>query len=303
MSKEKSPSVFIVTINWNGLEDTVECLESLHDLDYPNYKIVVVDNGSKNKEADKILKQFPDVTLIKNKTNLGFTGGCNKGIERALKDGADYVLLLNNDTIVTKNFLNKLVKFYDSTADAGVVSSLVLFNDKKTVWYSGVSVKTWTGIVKMDNKGKLIKDTILPKKPYKTDYAIGACLLVSTNLIRKMGMLDDIYFAYYEDTEWGYRARRYGYESYVVPNSVIYHKKSASTGSGGSKRFSDVPAYYLARNGIIFSRSINSWRKIPYFLAQYFIKAPLSLIFLVSLRSWPSYLRGLLSGTKIMLNS
>lgn len=143
MSKEKSPSVFIVTINWNGLEDTVECLESLHDLDYPNYKIVVVDNGSKNKEADKILKQFPDVTLIKNKTNLGFTGGCNKGIERALKDGADYVLLLNNDTIVTKNFLNKLVKFYDSTADAGVVSSLVLFNDKKTVWYSGVSVKTW----------------------------------------------------------------------------------------------------------------------------------------------------------------
>ncbi len=297
----KLPAVYIITLNWNGLSDTIQCLQSLKSLEYPNFKIVVVDNGSQNNEAEKIYKLYPKIKLIKNKVNLGFTGGCNKGIDYALKENADYVLLLNNDTTVEKDFLYKLIKFYESTADAGVVSPLVLYNDKKTIWYSGVTVKTWTGIVKMHDKGKLKKDVILPNKPYKTGYAIGACLLISTRLIKKMGKLDDIYFAYYEDTEWGYRARKFGYESYVVPDSIIYHKKSASTGSGGKKRFSDLPAYYLARNGLIFAPSIEDWRKIPYIIAQYLIKAPLSLVFLVSLKAWPSYFRGLLSGTASLI--
>lgn len=300
---KKPPLVYIVVLNWNGIDDTIECLESLNGVRYKNFKTVVVDNGSENNEAERIKKAFPGVGMVKNARNLGFTGGCNKGMEYALKQKADYVLLLNNDTTVEKDFLDKLVNFYEATPDAGLVCPLMLYSDKKTIWYSGVKVQVWSGIVKMQDKGRLKSETKLPNKAYTTDYAVGACVLVSSKLIRKMGMLDEIYFAYYEDTEWGYRTRRYGYESYVVPDATIYHKKSGSTGSGGKKKFSRLPAYYLARNGLIFSSNIEGVKRVPYVVAQYFVKAPLSLILLVSLKAWPSYLRGLLSGTAFLLKS
>lgn len=297
----KSPKVAIVTINWNGLNDTKKCIESAKKINYNNYEIVVVDNGSKNDEAQKIRQAYPGVTVLENEENLGFTGGCNTGIKHALKEKADYILLLNNDATVEKNFLRPLVEFYESEPRAGLVSPLILYSDKKTIWYSGGTVKSWAGIVRMQNKGAAVSEARLPKEPYMTGFACGAGLLISSRLVKKIGMLDDAYFAYYEDSEWSYRARRAGYESYVVPGSLIYHEKSASTGKGGRNKFGKIPAYYLARNGMLFSSQINGAEKVIYVLAQFFIKLPLSLILLIDPKAWSSYLKGLIAGTALLI--
>ena len=294
-SKKQSPSVHIIILNWNNMQDTSKCLESLQGLKYKNYELVVVDNGSKNHEGDQLKNRFPEIILIKNPTNLGFTGGCNTGIKYALEQNADYIFLLNNDTIVSDDFLGKLVDFYESTPDAGHVCPLTLALDKQTILYGGARFNLWTGIIRMINKGKLKKDVTLSANPYKTDYASGACDLVSTNLIKKIGMLDDSYFFYFEDTDWSYLAREHGYESYVVPTAEIYHKKSASTNS--MKRFSRMPAFYLARNGLLFSKRVKGAQKIVYIISQYLIRMPTSLIFLIQFKAWPSYLKGLAHGT------
>jgi hypothetical protein len=106
-----NPLVYIITINWNGIDDTIECLDSLKGITYPNCKIIVVDNGSKNNQAEKIKEKFRNIELIKNKKNEGFVIANNQGIKLALKNGADYILLLNNDTIIKNDFLNILIEY------------------------------------------------------------------------------------------------------------------------------------------------------------------------------------------------
>jgi GT2 family glycosyltransferase len=293
MSIKSTPVVYIVTINWNGLADTLECLGSLKLLDYKNFQTVVIDNGSSNAEADKIKLKYPGIKLIKNSTNLGFTGACNQGIDLAMKHKADYVLLLNNDTIITPEFLTKTVKFYESTADAGMVSPIVVYNDRKTVWFAGAKIQL--GIVRHTKNIKL-SDIKRQTEPIKTEFVPGAALLVSAKLIKLIGKLDDKYFAYYEDVDWCYRAKAAGYNSYVVPQALIYHKKSASTGDGDRSKRGKVPAYFLARNGLLFATNLSGFKKAVYLANQFIFKLPLSLVLLVKPSAWSSYIRGLFDG-------
>lgn len=292
----KQPKVHIVTLNWNGIKDTSTCLKSLRGLDYGNFKTVVVDNGSDNGEADKLAKQFPEVKVIKNPVNLGFTGGNNAGIDLALKHNADYVLLLNNDTVATKDILTKLVGFYESEPSAGAVSPRILYMDRKTIWFDGAKLISWLGISRNTHKGQKVGSNGLPVKPFRTGYNSGAALLMNSALIKKVGKLNDRYFIYYEDLEWCYKASKLGKYSYVVPDAVIYHKKSASTGEGGHARFSKRPAYLLARNAVYFSTNLSGSEKFFYLTAQVWFKLPVSLALLVSPGAWMDYLAGLTRG-------
>lgn len=294
-----SPSVCIIVLNWNGYSDTVECLNSLSNLDYDNFQVVVVDNGSKNDEADKIADNFPWATLLRNKENLGFSGGCNTGLRYATNNRFDYVLLFNNDAVATPDFLGRLVDFYETSKDAGIVSPVILYGDQQTVWSSGARVDPVLGVVRMDNKGRNIADVNLGDTPYVTEFAVGACILIGVKFLRQLGGLDDLFFVYYEDVDLGYRARRYGRESYVVPTATVYHKKSAATGSGGKSRFTRTPAYYIARNGILFSRQMQGWRRWTYVIAQYTTKPLLSMLLLVEPIAWGAYVRGIIDGTKL----
>lgn len=295
MTAQKQPKVYIVTINWNGLKDTLECLESLRTIDYKNFETVVIDNGSNDNQAATIKQKFPKIKLIKNQRNQGFTGACNQGIKLALKEGADYVLLLNNDTIVTKDFLAKIVEFYESSPDAGMVSPVVLYNDRKTIWFAGAKIQL--GIVRHINKALSLKD-LKSKQPFETRFVPGAALLVSTKLIKQIGPLDDKYFAYYEDIDWCYRAKAAGYSSYVVPQTVIYHKKSASTGEGHRSKRNKIPAYYLARNSLLFASNLSTFKKVGYIICQFIFKLPLSLLLLIKPSAWISYIKGLIDGLR-----
>ncbi|MCF7907242.1 glycosyltransferase family 2 protein [Patescibacteria group bacterium] len=136
--------VFIVIPHWNHREVLKDCLFSLQKIKYPNYKIVVSDNGSEDGSPDFIQKNFPEFFLLENKKNLGFAGGCNQGIKWSLKQGADYILLLNNDTIVAPDFLDKLVEAAEADKNVGIVGSKIYYYDQpKKIWFAGGDFIKW----------------------------------------------------------------------------------------------------------------------------------------------------------------
>jgi GT2 family glycosyltransferase len=247
-----SASVAIVLINWNGLADTRECLHSLQAVDYAEKRVIVVDNGSANDEAGTLeaeLAGFAEVLRLPE--NTGFTGGANAGINAALTRGTEYVLILNNDTIVDPDFLRNLVSAAAELPDVAAVCPRAYFYDRPRVIYStGGSVSLWRGVATQIGRGE--EDTGDYDYVAERDYADGVCILMPASAIRKVGMFDDDYFAYWEETDWCVRAREKGLRSYYVPSARIWHKAARS-------RSPDAPFHYLyRRNALLFVRKRGS---------------------------------------------
>jgi len=223
------PLVYIILVNWNGMRDTLECLQSLEQVSYSKFKILVVDNASSDGSVEEISKQYPKVEFICNKENLRFAGGNNVGIEYALKQKAEYVLLLNNDTTVEKNFLSELVNAFENNANVGIAGAKIFyFSDKKRIWYAGGRVNLKTGIT--SHRGIRHIDNEQFNKTEETDYITGCCMLLKREVIDEVGMLDESYFIYGEDADWCLRAKKVGYKLLYVPSAIVYHKVSVSSG-------------------------------------------------------------------------
>ena len=260
------PRVAIIVLNWNGLTDTLECLESLASLDYPAYEVVVVDNGSTDGSPDAIRERFTDVTVVENGENLGFTGGNNVGLRRALEQGADYALLLNNDTEVAPDFVRLLVRAAEADAGIGVAGPTIYYYDQpETVWSAGGGIdwrrgKTWMvglGTRDVGQSGESLREV---------DFVSGCALLVKRAVLDSVGLLDDRFFAYYEETEWCVRALRAGFRIVHVPGAKVWHKINP-----GGRTNSPMVHYYLTRNRLLFLKvSGAGWRAWLYtFLAEY----------------------------------
>ena len=240
-SEINNPDVGIVILNWNGYEDTIDCLESLSDIDYPSHSVVVVDNGSKDRSGVRIDDEFPDVQVIFTGENLGFAGGCNVGIDALLEDGADHVLLLNNDTLVEHDFLVPLVQTAQRHEKVAAVGSVVRRMDKDEVWSAGGS---FSPIFTRLNVNKSVRGPT----EYETEFISGAALFLPRNAIEELGALDESYFYGFEDQEYAYRAREHGWSLYINPDSVVRHKVGSSSGQGNEFRF-----YQATRNRLTFS--------------------------------------------------
>lgn len=293
----REPLVYIVLVNWNGLEDTLECLRSLNEISYKNYKIVVVDNGSNNNQADVIKKKFPYIELIKNKRNEGFVVANNQGIKLALKNGADYILLLNNDTIVNRNFLDVLIEYAEQNRDVGILSPKIVYYNSNIIWSMGGKISYLTGILIMIGKGK---DAEKYSGIIKPDFVAGCAMLIKRGVINKIGLLDPFYFAYSEDSDYCFRAKKAGYKIKVVPESMIWHKKSASAGIRGSNRVTPTQAYLRAKNGIIFGRkNLAGVKKILFLGGQFTFKLFFNLVNCQNVKAIKQYLKGLYDGVKI----
>lgn len=255
----------IVIVNWNGWKDTIDCLDSLAALtlrDNEKVHIVVVDNasadGSVNKLEQYILSSKLNVKLVREAQNLGFTGGNNAGIEILLKTGADYILLLNNDTVVSPSFLSRLMASSRKT-HATVVGPKIYFSAGfefhkkytatelgKVIWYAG-------GIIDWDNmycshRGVDEVDHGQYDKAEETPFVTGCCMLVKRKVFETVGLLDNNYFAYLEDVDFCMRAKRAGFILQYEPLAVIWHKNAQSSGKPGS----DVHLYYQTRNRLMF---------------------------------------------------
>lgn len=244
-----APKVGIVIINFNGEEDTTACLLSLRGIDYPDYEIVLVDNASRDASADRIKTGFPEITLIKNSDNLGFAEGNNVGIRYSLENGADYVLLLNNDTVVDKKFLTEIVSAAQAHPEAGVLGpKIYLYGEEGRIWYAGGYLNKITG--KTFHRGLHKKDVGQFEQMTDVDFVSGCAMLIRRAVIEKIGVLDPDYFFSYEDVDFSLRAERAGFKLIYVPGSHVSHKFARSIGG----RFSPAYIYYRVRNSLLFMK-------------------------------------------------
>lgn len=223
-----------IIVNYNGLSDTLECIKSLNSSDIDVYPIII-DNGSANSESEKLRNMFPDVKVIETGRNFGFAGANNIGIRFAISNGFTHVLLINNDTIVEKNTISTMLAKCNENC---VVTCLIkYYSDKSSYWFAGGYISRLTGNSKHYTN---------PKKNHKKycNFASGCCMLIPTQVIKKVGLLDDSYFMYYEDADYCIRLEEYQIPIVLETNAVIYHKVGKSSG-GNQSAFS---IYYLTRN-------------------------------------------------------
>jgi len=242
------PKVFIITLNWNGKDDTLECLGSLRKLDYPNYEIVVVDNGSIDESVSAIRAQFSEVTIIENRKNIGYAKGFNTGLQYAYERGADYFLILNNDTVVDQHAVSELVKAAQGHKQIGFVTG-------KVYWYAKAEVLQTVGrhsdpnrlLERQIGSGEVDNGQYDEEREY--DFVDDVFLLVNREVYEAVGGYDSHFFLYFEETDWCARVRKAGYSILFTPLARIWHK--GNTGGQGVD-VSPLRHFYLTRNEIIF---------------------------------------------------
>lgn len=244
-------SVVVVVLNWNDLNDTLDCLHSLRDVTYGQYSVVVVDNGSTDGSVSKLrsCQTALQFDLIETGKNLGFAEGNNVGIRYALTRRGDFVLLLNNDTVVDPGIITAFVQAAHAYPDGAIFSGKICYFDRpSTIWYAGAKWRRdgqffeHVGIGQED-------DGIRFQRVSETDYASGCALFIRASVLQHIGLLDADYFLTYEETDLCYRARKMGYRIFYVPEAKLWHKVSASFGGVQSP----LQLYFYSRNVLLWA--------------------------------------------------
>lgn len=227
---ERSPSVFLLILTWNDKASVLECLESILNIDYDNLRVVVIDNGSEDGTQEALKSVYGDrIKLIENGKNLRFSRGNNAGIEYALREKADYLMLLNNDIVVDPKMVRALVNVAEGDPSIGILGPKIYYYEPKDqLWFAGGSVSMFTGLCK--HIGIRETDNGQYDEIKECDYVTGCALLIKRKVVEEIGLLDPVYLAYYEDSDWCWRARLAGYRSVYVPEGKLWHKISISTG-------------------------------------------------------------------------
>ena len=263
----------IVILNWNGLSDTIETLNSLQKITYQDYFVILVDNGSDNNEAGQLEQRFKDyIQVIKLPENLGFAGGCNIGAKTALKQGAEAILLLNNDVVLEPNFLDPLVEKLKES-QVGIVSPKIYFEqDRNRVWFAGGGFHWWTGLV--FHYGEEKPDAPKYSKTKKVQFITGCSMLIKEEVFDKIGYLDESYKFYWEDADFSLKSRQAGFDLVYVAESRIYHKVSRSLGKKSPER-----SYLATKNRLVFMRKNFSGIRLAIFVVIFLgYKIPLKVI-------------------------
>lgn len=222
--------IAVVLLNWNNTEDTLACIGSLRNLTYKSFQIVIVDNGSKPSEYTALKAGRTDEVILRQQRNLGFAGGCNVGIRWALQKGFEYVWLLNNDTEVGPESLGELVQSIESDPNIGIAGGVLYYwSDPQRIQIAGGLIDPVTG------KGGALGQDELDNSQFRgvldVDYVSGGILLARCEAIKQVGLLDERFFIYYEDTDWAVRMRKSGRRVVTVSSAKAWHKDKASTGS------------------------------------------------------------------------
>lgn len=248
---ETAPHVAIVIVNYKGRDDTLQCLLSLLLLTYPNFSVVLVDQNSGDGLVDIGREMAAQsewgnrLHLIANGENTGFAGGCNLGTRAALDAGAEYVFLLNNDTIVPPDLLEPLVQYAESDAKVGVVGpTLRYFDAPDVIWASGGMMGERAQSLLRRNGEKADTE---PAQSVDVDFIVGAGLLAKRAVWETVGLLNENFFLYYEEADFCVRARKAGWRTVHVPAAHLWHKVSRSTGTD-----SLLTQYYMRRNALLY---------------------------------------------------
>ncbi len=251
----------IIILSFNVKDDLLDCLQSLQELTISNDQVmtIVVDNHSIDDSAALVKKSFPKIKLIENSENIGFSAANNLGIKYALENGADYIFLLNPDTLVSKNLISELVEAMSKDSQVGVLSPKIYFapgfefhKDKyqkkdlgKVFWYAG-GIVDWKNVLPshrgVDEIDHGQYDTI-----EETDFVSGCAMFIRKDVFKKIGFLDERYFLYFEDLDFCQRAKKKGLKVVYVPTQAVWHKNARSSAVG-----SITQDYYTTRNRLLF---------------------------------------------------
>jgi len=242
---KNKPLISIITINYKQSKVTNLLITSLQQIGRNDFEIVIVDNNSGN-DVSNINTNYSNVVLIKNSKNLGFAGGNNTGIKVAK---GKYILLLNNDTEAKNDFIEPMIKLFRSDKSIGAISPKIkFFNQPGIIQYAGFS-KMNPFTLRMNAVGSHQIDDGKYTKVYETNFAHGCALMVTRDVINKVGLLPEAYFLYYEEHDWSTRIKKFGYKIFYQGHSEIYHKESISV-----KKDSPLKTYYLNRNRILYMK-------------------------------------------------
>lgn len=248
-----SPLVYIITLNWNNAQDTLRCLNSISQLSYDNYRAIVVDNGSHEDPKDILKASNVPFELIKNPVNLGYAGGNNIAIQRALEQGADYVWLLNNDAMTEPDTLKLLVAAMQAHPRIGMASPIIRYYPGGQIEYAGemidIDVPACAGTIDIE-QAREWQET----RPERM-VLFGTALLVSKKLINVVGLFDEKLFAYWEDTDMSIRANMAGFRNITVFDACVYHVKPSHTVPALDEHRKPHFYYYITRNEFLL------WRK------------------------------------------
>lgn len=286
------PLVYVMTLSWNRRSETLACLRSMTELKYSNKRLLLVDNGSSDGTPQAVRKQYPHVELVVNEDNLGFAAGCNLGLRYALEQGADHVLLLNNDTEVESVALNRLLAL--SGPDVGIVAPKIYYADEPNrIWSAGAEQHPLTLEKTGDARGDI--DQGQWEKALERDYITGCALLLSRDLLVKVGLFDERFFMYYEDSDLCLRGRSAGFRILLAPQAHVWHRVAVSSGGTDSPQ----ERYWMARSSVLFfHKHVQGARwliVLPYRIASA-IKSTLRLITRGRAQAARAYLHGLRDG-------
>ena len=255
--------VFAVVLNFNRPKDTIACLKSIEKSD-SKVKTVVVDNNSNDNSLEEIrnfIGEKKNFELLLSSENKGYSGGNNTGIKKSLSEGADYVIVINNDTEISRNTISTLVAVAESDERIGMISPKIYFAKGheykkgykksdlgKVIWYAGGKID-WANVYG-STKGVDQVDKGQFEESSETDYATGACVLITRKVLERAGMFDERYFLYYEDTELSQRVKDNGFKVWYSPRTHIWHKAGSTTGIGN-----ELNDYFSTRNRLLFGMS------------------------------------------------
>ena len=238
----------IILLNYNNVNDTLECVKSIEDYYERECTIIVVDNKSTDNSKEKLLENEYRYKLILNDVNEGFAQGNNVGIKWAIKEGYEYIMLLNNDTLITKNSIENMIEEIKKDKKIGIVSPRIMYYpEKEKIWFDGGKIDWFKFIVVHYNMGNNIKSSLKNNNEI-VDFITGCCMLIRRDVIEEVGYLPEEYFMYYEDVDYCVKVSEAGYKLVNIKESIIYHKVSSSSG-GEDSPFS---IKWGTRNRIIF---------------------------------------------------
>jgi GT2 family glycosyltransferase len=243
------PKVSIIIVHLKNVTNLVDCIVSLNEIIYPKFEIIIVHNGCKSTalttQLDSVKKNIKKI--INTEFNLGFARANNIGIKEALNNEADYVLLLNDDTVVSPDFLNSLVDMAEKNSDIAMLGPKIYFFDEpERIWFAGAEFIEETCQVIAPRSGE-IDASLNDSKAIDSDYITGCSLLIRRKILDQIGLLDERFFLYWEDVDWGLRVKKAHLKNAVVPSSKIWHKISVSTGGPNSllKLYHKIRSYLL----------------------------------------------------------
>lgn len=253
----RSPLVFILVLNYNGRATLPDCLRSIFHLDYPNFRVVVIDNASTDGSLEQAKRVYPKAHFIKNSENVGFARGINVGIQFAIDQRAEYIWLINPDAVIPKDSLHPLVSVLERHGDVGMVSPLIIPPKNTSVWFGGGKI-SWIRMCAVHTPPR--SHTI----PFETGFLSGCAPLIKASVFRIVGLFDERFFLYYEDVDISYRAKKSGFSAIVHPGVTITHSEESAK--------NPEKTYWLVRSGLFFFRKHTPLLGQPFFWSAFALR-------------------------------